>query len=234
MRNRICLFLLLFLTACVPHHTLPQEIIAMREPIKQPAPALPKLIVVDAGHGGKDAGAASKRFDYEEKALTLQTALAICRHLNELGYKTQLTRSSDAFIPLEKRAEMANELNADLFVSIHYNFSANEEAKGIEIFTYHEAKTPTSKRVIVSKEVGHEVLKSLVRETKATSRGLKEANFAVIRETKMPAILIEAGFLSNAVERKKLRDPTYLELIALGIAKGVDRYLTQNHQHRWH
>jgi len=181
--------------------------------------------VIDAGHGGHDGGAISKRNDYNEKELTLATAFSIRNCLNQLGYKTVMTRSQDTFVPLGTRAEIANALDADLFVSIHYNFCPNAEAKGIEVYYYKEDRTPSSFRILQSKSLGAMVLRKIISQTGATSRGVKQANFAVIRETRMPAILIEGGFLSNLHERERLHDPQYRRSIARGIAKGIDNYL---------
>jgi N-acetylmuramoyl-L-alanine amidase len=226
MRLILSILLLCFLTAC-GHRGIPPEITALHQ---RPMPPLiqqkKEIIIVDAGHGGKDAGASSKQGKYEEKVLTLKTAFLISDYLKELGYKTILTRSHDIFVPLETRAEIANSQDADLFVSIHYNFSPSQEAEGIEVFYYKEDKKSPTQRIAQSKALGLEVLKKIVLNTGAQSRGVKQANFAVVRQTKMPAILIEAGFLSNPKEREKLRDQKYLEALAKGIAHGVDHYLS--------
>ncbi|NGX61255.1 MAG: N-acetylmuramoyl-L-alanine amidase AmiC [Chlamydiae bacterium] len=184
-----------------------------------------ELIVVDAGHGGKDPGCTSKKDRYEEKELTLSTAHILKNALEQLGYTVVLTRHHDTYLPLDTRAEIANAIGADLFVSIHYNYSPNQEARGAEVYSYKEGKTPPSKRIASSKQLAQHVIKGIEEQTKAPSRGLKEANFCVIRETKMPAILVEGGFLSNPQEREKLRDPQYRTRLAWAIAQGVDTYL---------
>jgi N-acetylmuramoyl-L-alanine amidase len=224
------LLLALVMTACV-HHGIPPEITALHHlPSFSHKKEKKEIIIVDAGHGGKDAGTNSKREKYEEKTLTLETAFLISEQLKKLGYKTLLTRNEDVYVPLETRAEIANSVNADLFVSIHYNFSSSQEAEGIEVYYYKEEKKPTPQRIVQSKQLGAEVLKKVIVHTGAESRGVKQANFAVVRETKMPAILIEAGFLSNPKEREKLRDQKYLQALAKGIAQGVDHYLTTHHR----
>ncbi len=184
----------------------------------------PEVIVVDAGHGGKDGGTGSARYDFEEKELTLETALLIRNCLHQLGYKTVMTRTHDIYVPLSKRAEIANTVGGDLFVSIHYNHAASKEAKGVEVFYYKEGKSSPSQRVAESKNLAGSILKRVIANTGAESRGLKEANFAVLRETEIPAILIEAGFLSNPIERERVRDPKYQHSIAWGIARGIDQY----------
>ncbi|MFC2049330.1 N-acetylmuramoyl-L-alanine amidase [Chlamydiota bacterium] len=228
MRSILCVLVLCFLTAC-GHRGIPPEITILHTLPKKTLPKLKReMIIVDAGHGGKDAGASSKKEGYEEKELTLETAFLIVDSLKQMGYKTVLTRKQDTYVPLEARAEIANSVDADLFVSIHYNYSVSKEAEGIEVFYYKEGKTPLSQRVTQSKVLGQEVLKTIVKQTGAESRGVKQANFAVVRETKMPAILIEAGFLSNPAERARIHDHKYRRSLAQGIAQGIDAYLTQS------
>ena len=221
MKQFLWIFLLVFVTACSRHH-IPPEISSLRDTPK-PVRQRTETIVIDAGHGGKDTGAMSKRDHYEEKELTLATARMIQHSLQQLGYKTVMTRQHDAYISLRGRAEIANAIEGDLFVSIHYNHAPSESAKGIEV--YHYKESPQSKRIVASKVLAQDVLKRVVTLTGGESRGVKEANFAVIRETKMPAILVEAGFLSNARERECIHDPKYQRKIAWGIARGVDAYL---------
>jgi len=226
MRSILFVLLVGLVSAC-GQHRMPPQILAIHEERKPhfPLQKKPETIAIDAGHGGHDGGAISRRNNYNEKELTLATAFLIRNCLNQLGYKTVMTRNKDTFVPLSTRAEIANALDADLFVSIHYNYCPNSEAKGIEVYYYKEDKTPSSSRILQSKSLGAVVLKKVISHTGAKSRGVKQANFAVIRETRMPAILIEAGFLSNPHERERLRDPHYRRCIARGIAKGIDNYL---------
>lgn len=219
-RSLLMFFLLALLSVgCTTKGMHIDRPIAEEKPI--PVFGKPELIIIDAGHGGKDSGTVSNRFDYEEKHLTLSTAHMIKGYLNALGYKTLMTRQNDTFVPLAQRAGIANAANASLFVSIHYNSSPSETAEGIEVFYYKEGEQD---RVEASKELGNEILSRVVRHTGGSSRGVKSANFAVIRETAMPAILIEGGFLTNPEERKKLKDPQYRRFMAWGIAKGIDEY----------
>lgn len=225
----LILLLLISLNSCV-HQRMPAEVTAIHQlpPTKICRLTQPEMIIVDAGHGGKDTGAMSKKNAYEEKKLTLETAFLVADSLKQLGYRTTLTRKEDVFVPLDTRAEIANAIEGDLFVSIHYNYSSNQDVEGIEVYYYKENKTPSSQRIIQSKELGNEVLKKIIKQTGAESRGIKQANFAVVRETKMPAILIEAGFLSNPKERKKIQDSKYLQQLAKSIAHGVDNYLKRH------
>lgn len=181
------------------------------------------LIVIDAGHGGKDLGTNSTSPQYEEKFLTLSTARILKGYLEQLGYATLLTRSDDRFIALNKRAEFANNSGPDAFVSIHFNSAPNKEAHGIEIFYYRSEEN--KQRSSDSKALAKKVLDHMLEETGAKSRGVKHGDLAVIRETAMPAILVEGGFLSNDQEAKSLKNGIYLKKLAWGIAQGIDAYL---------
>jgi N-acetylmuramoyl-L-alanine amidase len=187
-------------------------------PISLSAPT----IVIDAGHGGLDHGARAKNPYCEEKRVTLQTARLIKKYLTQLGYHVMLTRSSDEFVPLDRRVEIANKVNSDLFVSIHFNSSRSPIAQGIEVFFCESKGVP--KRAASSRKLANTVLSRMIRRTQSVSRGVKKGNFYVIRETQMPAILVEGGFISNPQERTNLKNPEYIEEIARGIADGVDAY----------
>jgi N-acetylmuramoyl-L-alanine amidase len=178
------------------------------------------LIVLDPGHGGNDEGA--KVSTLLEKRLTLTTALLTKKHLELLDYRVILTRSRDIYVPLARRALIANKNQGALFVSIHFNSAKNPLAHGIEVF-YSPAEN--NARTKASKRLANHVLYHLLDQTDATSRGVKRANHHVTKETQMPAILVEGGFMTNPNERSLLKDRNYLECIAKGIAEGVDKYL---------
>ena len=178
------------------------------------------LIILDPGHGGSDEGAKVNFF--HEKRVTLLTTLALKKYLEEKGYRVILTRSRDVFVPLDRRVSIANKTRAVIFVSIHYNASQSKEAKGIEVFYY---KGRNSSRTQSSKQLADAILHQMIRETAADSRGVKVGNFHVIRETDMPAVLVEGGFITNKEERMLLRDKIYLDKIAHGVAEGIDLYL---------
>ncbi len=179
-------------------------------------------IILDVGHGGTDLGARAKSPYCEEKKLCLQTARLVKKHLNQLGYHVVMTRESDAYVSLARRVEIATQAGGDLFVSVHYNSTRNPIAKGIEVFFDSKEDKVRAKS---SKKLADAVLGRVLRRTEAVSRGVKKGNFYVIRETSMPAILVEGGFISNPDERGRLRTREYQEKIALGIADGVDRFI---------
>lgn len=183
-----------------------------------------QMIVIDPGHGGKDFGAQSSAIhQYQEKSLNLTTALMLSHYLQRMGYQTILTRGEDIYVPLELRAAFANSNYGALFVSIHYNSAPNPKAEGIEVFYYDSKKDP--ERSQESKQFAATVLQQVIANTGAPSRGVKHGNLAVIRETKMPAILVEGGFMTNNHEFGKLKDVRYLQTIAESVACGIHDYL---------
>lgn len=181
------------------------------------------LIIVDAGHGEFDFGAHTKLC--KEKQLCLTTAILVEKHLKELGYRVLMTRNMDRFLPLKQRVALANQSKGNLFVSLHYNAAKNTAAHGMEVY-YYNKKSKT--RALRSKCLAQYVLSKMLANTGAISRGVKAGNFCVIRETTMPAILIEGGFITNSKEAKLLNDRKYLDKIAFGISQGIDRFLTED------
>lgn len=183
------------------------------------------VIMLDAGHGGNDKGATVKKPYCKEKRLALQTTLLVEKHLKQLGYKVVLTRKTDCFIPLAKRVAMANHLSCDLFVSIHFNSCPTESPNGIEI---HLTEDPNNiNKTKASNKLANSILSSLVFRTKAKNRGLKKGKLYVTRNTDMPSVLVEGGFMTNLNERKKILQYQYRDKIAMGIAEGIDKFLKQ-------
>jgi N-acetylmuramoyl-L-alanine amidase len=182
-----------------------------------------KTIVIDPGHGGKDVGTEAALV-VKEKNCNLYTAQFVASYLKLMGYQIAMTRSDDQFVPLKKRVAFANGKNADLFVSIHYNSAPSTHAEGIEIFYY--PSNADEKRTKNSKLLAEKMLSRVIQNSGAKSRGVKQGNLAVIRETKMAAVLIEGGFLTNQHERERLQDNEYLKKIAYGIALGVHDFLS--------
>jgi N-acetylmuramoyl-L-alanine amidase len=219
--SRFMRSILLFLLLVLPLHSNDYK---TYKPVRTYKISLPQhakpLIILDPGHGGDDEGA--KVHYFMEKRLTLMTTLLLRKYLDEMGYRVIMTRSKDVFIPLDRRVSIANKTKAALFVSVHYNSSPSPDAHGIEVF-YNGASDV--KRTQQSRKLASSVLSELTAQTHALSRGVKNGNFHVIRETTMPAILVEGGFMTNHEERTNLRDKTYLEKIAKGIALGIDKHL---------
>jgi len=185
------------------------------------------MIIIDPGHGGEDLGTQSNSTPkYLEKHLNLATSQQLRIFLNQMGYATVMTRTKDVFISLDKRAQFANERKPMLFISVHYNSAPSPDADGIEVFYYKSDKNP--ERTRQSKVLAQGVLAKIITESKARSRGVKHGNFAVIRETTMPAILVEGGFLTNDEEMGKIKDPAYVKKLAWAMARGIDDYVNAN------
>jgi N-acetylmuramoyl-L-alanine amidase len=205
----------------------PQEVALANAPFKKPKTLKP-IVVLDAGHGGDDFGTHSLGTPkYQEKYLNMSTTLMVKGFLQKFGYRVLMTRHDDTFIPLDQRALFANERNPKLFVSIHFNSAPSRDAEGIEVFYFRN--DVDKQRSAKSKELAQNILDKTVHHTQAKSRGVKHGNYAVLRETNMPAVLIEGGFLTNPDEMERIKDPGYLKNLAFGIAQGIQSYLaTEN------
>lgn len=204
----------------------PPELVAYADPRLPKLKKGQPLIVIDPGHGGEDFGTHSLGTPkYQEKYLNLSTAQLVKSYLQQFGYKVVMTRNDDTFIPLDQRALFANDLKPALFVSVHYNSAPSREAEGIEVFFYRseEDKSRTAK----SKKLAQSILDKTIKNTNAKSRGVKHGNYAVLRETNIPAALIEGGFLTSEAEMERIKDANYLKSIALGIAQGIQEYLSK-------
>lgn len=214
--------LLILIFTSINLFSTPQKVIAAaykNKTIQRP------VIVLDAGHGGLDKGAKIQYPYLEEKRLSLSLTLLTKKYLEQLGYKVVLTRVKDYFVPLKKRVALANEAKAELFVSIHLNSCPNKTAHGIEIY-YHNSIENKSKAK-TSHNLAQCILTDIIKKTKAKSRGVRRGKFRVIKDTKMPAILIEAGFLTNPQERDNIRKAIYQDKISIGIAEGVESFINK-------
>lgn len=175
-------------------------------------------VFVDPGHGGSDNGASG--FGNLEDELNLKVAKLVEAKLIAKGIQVKMSRTSDVYVALSDRAKMANEYGADVFISIHQNSATNESASGIETY-YHTNKTE-------HKPYSSEIQKNAIKETGAKDRGVKSANFAVLRESNMPSSLFESGFISNQKESANLASSAYQDKLSTAIANGIETYLKEN------
>ncbi|ODA40241.1 N-acetylmuramoyl-L-alanine amidase [Desulfosporosinus sp. BG] len=187
-----------------------------------------KIIVIDPGHGGADPGAQNSGL--KEKDINLDISLRLRKVLESKGCKVILTREvdKDFFLPgfvqgrMAKRAELnqrinlASENNADLFISVHTNSFPRRNTYGME--TYYHLKSATGKALA---ELIQEQLTRLQSDNK---RKAKAGDYYLINQTKMPAVIVEVGFISNPRERKLLLSNSYRDLIAEAIGTGIDQY----------
>lgn len=175
------------------------------------------VIVIDPGHGGEDEGCS--RAGVLEKDVNLEIAKAAMEALCKRGYQVVLTRQGDEGCSTEERVKKANDLKGDLYISIHQNSCEIPEPEGMEVWYCDGSYGKESERL------ARLFQKFIVQHTGANQRELSQTDeLYVIRESNMPACLIETGFLSNAAERRNLGDPEYQALIAEGIADGIDLY----------
>ncbi|HKP04555.1 MAG TPA: N-acetylmuramoyl-L-alanine amidase [Chthoniobacterales bacterium] len=197
-------------------------------------------IVLDAGHGGFDKGAASTFGN--EKTYALDVARQLRPMLQAKGFKVVVTRENDVFIPLEVRARIANATKDSIFVSIHFNATgANPHATGFEIFSLTPRGAPSTndeslalhfvnmqtgspveaQSFELSAVVYHSMLGHFLQEF---DRGIKRARFAVLRHTKIPSILVEGGFLSETGDAKQIADAGWRKQLAESICVGLEGY----------
>lgn len=195
-----------------------------------------KTIVIDPGHGGKAEGTVQNGL--KEKLLTLKTAQLLAGKLRSMGYIVYLTRTADVDVSLTQRSAFANMKHADLFVSVHYNSAPSEQARGIEVFAFPLAGSPSSDHV-VTKEfdsmpinvfdgqnslLGWQVQQKIIQNTGSVDRGVKRKRLGVLRELNCPGILIECGFLSHLTEAKACNNADYQEKLTRAIADGIRAY----------
>jgi N-acetylmuramoyl-L-alanine amidase len=196
-------------------------------------------IVLDPGHGGKDPG--NQEGSQQEKHHTLLLAKEVQRRLGNAGLKVSLTRSTDTFIELDDRPDLARRFQADLFVSLHFN-SAPESgtgAKGIEVYCLTPAGANSTHSPAEAAErhsvpgnrydpqnilLAYEIQKSILKELTVEDRGVLRARWAVLRTAQMPAVLIEGGFMSDPKEARKIYSESYRRQLAQAIVDGVLAY----------
>jgi len=171
-------------------------------------------VVIDAGHGGSDWGASSGT--RREKDDNLNLALAVAQRLQTEKQRVILTRSSDVFVPLEERSEIANRNNADIFVSLHRNASVSPAANGVETFV-----KPNAPPINIS--YAQNVQNAIVSVGVQSNRGVKQENFAVLRNTQAPAMLVELGFITNERDNELFDQNfnAYADAIVRGILESL-------------
>lgn len=191
-------------------------------------------VFLDVGHGGKDPGASY--YGVQEKRINLEVSMKMKKLLEDKGYSVILSRTSDVFIDHKtERSRLANESNADIFVSVHHNaMPGNTVVNGIETFYYkydpeYEPKINQDMhnnivRIQESAKLAYSIHESLIDHTSAYDRGVRRETFAVLRETAIPAVLLELGFMSNQSELNKLTSQSYQNTLAKAVVAGIDDY----------
>ena len=212
------------------------EPILRPQKIKNAGPV--RTVILDAGHGGIDSGATGALG--KEKDATLDVVIRAKKLLQENGYQVRCTRLTDFLVPLEKRAQFANRHANAIFVSVHFNKSNRGEATGLETYCLAPRGVPSMDEENLSysdyvQHPGHAndpanvalattVHAALVRNLGLTDRGVKRARFVVIKNVRIPGILIEGGFMSGSPDARLIATPEYRQRIAQCILDGVNRY----------
>ena len=175
-------------------------------------------VFIDPGHGGYDNGAVQNGVLEDE--INLQISQKIEAKLKAKGVQVKMSRYDDTYLSLTERTTMANSWGSDIFVSIHQNSATSSSGNGIETYYYSTRQD--------SKELASEIQEDLIKSTNAVNRGIKTANYAVIRTASMSSNLVECGFVSNPTEAKNLSSSSYQDKIAEGIVNGIMDYLESN------
>jgi N-acetylmuramoyl-L-alanine amidase len=186
---------------------------AFMKPVKN-APKKTINVVIDAGHGGHDHGMTVDRFT--EKEIVASIAEKIKKNNSNKNVVIHLTRTEDNFISLQERAKLINELQPDLVLSLHVNGNKSTEASGIEIYI-----SPQSSKYENSKLIAKNLNSKLIATHNFKSRGVKDANFMLLRETAYPSITVELGFLSNENDRQYLTNDNQQDKIAITILETI-------------
>ena len=198
------------------------------EEIKELTGLKDKIIVIDAGHGGNDAGAIGPT-GVMEKSVTLRVALELEKLLKEEGAVVIMTRTTDKAVSpkgakasdieeLQARCDVANREKASIFISIHADSFTNPAAKGTTGYYYAKSDTDDGRRLADA------IRRGLCEQIKTPSRGTKPCNFYVVRHTDMPATLLELAFISNPEEEKILDSEEGIKKAAQGILDGIEDY----------
>jgi N-acetylmuramoyl-L-alanine amidase len=168
------------------------------------------LVVIDAGHGGHDRGGIPGQ-RISEKAMALDVAQRLRSNLRAAGFQTVMTRSTDTFIPLGTRTAIANRYRNAIFVSVHFNSARRVGANGIE--TYYYGSRAAGLAASIHKRV--------VRAAGTEDRHVRRRGFYVLRKTRIPAVLVECGFLTNPTEGNRAKLASHRQKLADAIAAGI-------------
>ncbi len=166
-------------------------------------------VIVDAGHGGKDGGCVWNGLI--EKKLCLDLAKRLEKSLKAKGLNVVMIRNTDSFVELPDRAAKANRYKRSVFVSLHFNATRDRTISGMEVF-YRSDK---------GKVLARSVLRSMYRRVTGKSRGIIHGDYKVLRETRMPAVIVEAGYLSNKAEASRCGTIAHRQALADAIAAGI-------------
>lgn len=235
-----------------------QQVRSQFLPVKAPALPLKKVVVIDAGHGGRDSGAMGAAGF--EKDINLAAALSLADQLGKSGrYKVVLTRSSDVYVPLESRVRIAQRAGADLFISVHADSGPEPELKGASVYTLSDKATQRATRFVSgdnwfmkasltgdqgvrdilfdltqratrnrSAVFAQTLVSSIEGKAPLLRRSHRDAGFMVLLAPDVPAVLLEMGFVSNPEDEARLRDPASRNRLMGAVARAVDQHFGES------
>ena len=194
----------------------PSTSISVSPPTSLPTQRKP-LVVIDPGHGGQDPGTIGIG-GMQEKNVILPISLDVVEELKKQGIDVRLTRDRDYFVGLEGRTDLANDINADLFVSIHANAInlSRPDVNGLETYYYKNGRRLA--------EIIHW---NILNSVNISDRKIRKARFYVLRHSAMPAVLVEVGFLTGAEDSTRLKNPDHRRQLAIAIARGIVQYIKE-------
>jgi len=194
-----------------------------------PTPAVPPSrkvlgkVCIDPGHGGRDPGAISRR-GLKEKDVVLPTTRMLASVLRERGFEVAMTRERDVFIELEERPAIAQRAGADVFVSVHANAISRRSVSGIEVFYCRRGACVAGPAMERQGAALAEALSRAFEKEGLSVRSVRSAGYRVLKCARMPAALVELGFLTNSREEQLLRTYAYRRRLVNAIADGLEAY----------
>ncbi len=206
-----------------------------------------KTILIDPGHGGKDMGAFKNGL--VEKKLNLKIAKLVFKNLSQFGFRVKMTRYKDSALQKNERVLMADQIEADLLISIHANYSKHAKAKGLEFFILKDlsshSEIKTMKTALPDSPLFYECLnknyqritrnlclsmeKHLTRLDGVKTRGIKNAGFYLLKNSHCPTVFVEMGFISNPDEAAQFKNTDHLEALANALTQGIVEYCHNHH-----
>ncbi len=201
-------------------------------PVSRPEDRAP-ILFLDPGHGGSQLGGRGLDIGLVEKERVLQVSLLLKELMEKEGWQVVLSRSEDQPLGLQERTRMANQAQADLFLSIHFNAAENRQARGVEMFVLRPfdgpwrrgddgvAAMPGNQFDAENLVLAWYLQKGVLGAVEWTDRGVRRGNFVVLKELAMPGVLAELGFLTNTEEEALIARPETLQKLAEGLRDGL-------------
>lgn len=197
-----------------------KKVVVLISKVEQP---FKHKVVLDAGHGGEDAG--TNIGTLLEKNLTLKIVKYMESDLVYSGVEAVLTRNKDELLALSEIADIANKNNPDAFMSVHINSSNyTKQTPGVQAYYYYESGAPENERI----NLADTVMKHMVKSDGWQNKGILKNNYKILRLCKYPSTLVECGYINNAEDRARMEDDEILERLAKNLSEGIEEYVKAN------